>query len=161
MLSTLMILTLAKCLAASSQPPKFDDFPADVSPRAPYVSPLISSPFQKRFRTQIIRQSHRPANFAGHFRVAEWGCGSSCVQIAIIDLDTGRVSDGPFKILSYGIPYSYEGGDDQLEYRRESRLLIARGCPSDRDCGTHYYEWRDRSFIEVRFVPSGPVSDRH
>jgi len=122
------IFIMATCWAVSSQAPRFEDFSASVSERASKVSPRITTPFQRQFRTQIIQQSWLLPNFAGHFRIAEWGCGSSCVQIAVIDLDTGHVWDGPFSTLSYAVPYRYEGGDTELDYRRGSRLLIARGC---------------------------------
>jgi hypothetical protein len=111
---------------------------------------------QKMFAAQIRRQAILPPNFAGHFRIAEWGCGSSCVSVAIIDLKSGEVDNGPFSILAYGEPYRYEGGSDELAYRVGSRLLIARGCPEDKNCGTYYFAWEDHGFRKLRFVPHGP-----
>ncbi len=47
------------------------------------------------------------AVFAGRFAVAEWGCGSSCQQHAVIDVETGLVvAYGPQ--TEYGVDYSLE-----------------------------------------------------
>lgn len=37
------------------------------------------------------RLSQEPAEFAGHYKVATWACGSTCQTGAIIDLRSGRV----------------------------------------------------------------------
>jgi hypothetical protein len=72
-------------------------------------------------------------------------------------LKTGRVYDGPFSVLGHGEPYEYEGGDDELAYQLSSRLLIARGCPEEKKCGTYYLEWKSDHFYQLRFVPHGPL----
>lgn len=42
-------------------------------------------------------------SFAGNFTIAEWGCGTECEQIAIVDDKTGDVFDGPLGKLPRGI----------------------------------------------------------
>ena len=142
---------------AASQVPRFEDFrTAEVFKGQP-TTVDIKSALQKRFQTEIREQSALPANFDGHFRIAEWGCGTSCGSMAIIDLKTGKVYDGPFSVLDYGEQYRYEGGSDDLEYRVSSRLLIARGCPEFKNCGTYYYEWKGDHFSKLRFALHGPL----
>ena len=147
----------ATALGATAHVPKFSDFRTREVFTGPSAKPVLRTPVQKRFATQIRRQAAKPANFAGNYSVAEWGCGTSCVSIAIIDFKTGQVYDGPFSILGYGSPYHYEAGDDELEYRVSSRLIIARGCPEDKNCGTYYYEWKGNHFERLHFGRHGPV----
>lgn len=144
-------------LSSAASPPRFSDFEVPGAFEGPAVAPIIRSAVDRKFQTQIRRQGVMPPNFAGHYKIAEWGCGSSCVSIAVIDLKTGRVYDTPFSILGYGSAYQYEGGSDELEYRASSRLLVARGCPEDRNCGTYYYEWKGDHFDQIRFTPHGPL----
>ena len=136
--------------------PAFRNYPSAAVFRGTRAPIILDSENQRKFRTRIVRASKRPPDFAGEFRIADWGCGTSCVSIAVINLSTGHVYDGPFSTLGYGSPRDYEGGDDWLDYRLASRLLIARGCPEDRDCGTYYYEWRGNGFALLRKVPAPP-----
>ncbi len=150
-------LTAITILAAAGQIANFGDFRTTEVFKGHPTSIELGSAFQKRFRTQIQAQSTLAANFAGHFRIAEWGCGTSCGSIAVIDMKTGKVYDGPFSVLDYGEAYRYEGGSDDLEYRIFSRLLIARGCPEFKNCGTYYYEWKGDRFEQLRLTPHGPL----
>lgn len=41
---------------------------------------------------------------AGHFTLVVWGCGISCVSLAVIDAKTGEVHSAPFGVLGgYGL----------------------------------------------------------
>jgi len=151
--SVILILVGSFCNAAD-RVPNFKDYSIGTLYRGPVAKVILSSEFQRRFRTQILRASKQPPNFAGVYRVAEWGCGSSCVSIAVINLKTGVVRDGPFAVLGYGAPHHYEGGEYELDYRTSSRLLVARGCPEDKNCGTYYYEWIGDGFRLLRSVPA-------
>lgn len=71
-----------------------------------------------------------------------------------MDAEDGKVSwKVPFGILS--VPQGTEPGRDfqGLQYKQDSRLLIADGCPEERDCGTHYYVWAEGEFHKKAFVP--------
>ncbi|MDY0388015.1 MAG: hypothetical protein RBT65_12985 [Methanolobus sp.] len=52
-----------------------------------------SNPDAKLFRTNITNQVAEGANFAGHYAVATWGCGTNCIGYAIVDVITGDVID--------------------------------------------------------------------
>jgi hypothetical protein len=154
MTSTQSLAILAVLAAAglrAAQVPTFDEFPTGEPFTGRPATPVIRTEFQKRFRTQILRESRVPANFAGHYRIAEW------VSVAVINLRTGAVYDGPFHVLGYAVRRKYEGGEDELEYRLSSGLLIVRGCPEDQSCGTYYYAWRGDHFDRLRSVPTGAV----
>lgn len=50
-----------------------------------------SQPEAKLFQTTITEQSSEGPNFAGHYTVATWGCGTDCQGFAIIDAITGDI----------------------------------------------------------------------
>lgn len=128
------------------------------------VPPVIKAAGQRQFRTQIREAAAAGPNFAGHYTVAEWGCGGGCVSIAIVDAATGAVSPGPFRTLAWEMR-KYEGkyasnGDkfQQLEYRLDSRLLVARGCPEEAHCASYFWEWTGSQFKLLQTVSSVPLA---
>lgn len=52
---------------------------------------LKSHPDARRYRTRLRQGAAQGPNFAGHYRVVLWGCGTACHVYAIIDLLTGKV----------------------------------------------------------------------
>ena len=108
------------------------------------------------YRTMIRQAAKKGPNFAGHYTVAEWGCGTACEQIAVVDSQTGDVSDGPFGALPEGVVYlgpNVEEDKTGLFYRLNSSLFIVAGCPRFKDCGTYYYEWSGTQFRLLRRIP--------
>lgn len=73
-----------------------------------------------------------------------------CVSIAVVDLETGRVFDGPFGKLPFATLAYDEATMEPLTYQDESSLLVARGCPNSTDCGVWYYNWTGQRFKLVR-----------
>lgn len=67
------------------------------------------------FRTTITEQAKEGPNFAGHYTVATWGCGTECEGYAIIDTITG-------KIVVYE-PYIAHKVSDGLIYSLDSNIL--------------------------------------
>ena len=111
-------LTLGLALlaaSASAQParlPAFSDYPAGRVYRG-RVAPLVvsSSPTARAFRTRTREAMAGGVNFAGHYVVATWGCGTECMGGHIVDARTGRaVADLPFNAVF-------------LSVRPDSRLL--------------------------------------
>jgi hypothetical protein len=143
-------------LLAASSTPTFDQFRAQEKFAGTPAAPILRTRLQRTFRTMIQEAARAGPNFAGHFTLAEWGCGAGCVSMAVVDEKSGRVSDGPFALLGYDLAYVYEGGEEQLDFRTDSRLLIARGCPGEKDCGTYYYEWTGEQFKLIRKSPAQP-----
>jgi hypothetical protein len=143
-------------LLAAAPIPTFDQYKVTEKFTGKPVAPVLRTRNQQQFRTVIRDAAQGGPNFAGHFTVAEWGCGAGCISMALVDSATGRVLDGPFGILGYDLARVYEGGEEQLEFRPDSRLLVARGCPGEKDCGTYYYEWAEGRFKLVRKAPAAP-----
>jgi len=149
------------------KPLSFDDFPAPAPFHGVPGSPVLRTAGQRLFRTRIREAAKQGPNFAGHYTIAEWGCGSSCVSVAVIDAETGVVHEGPFgtlpyAILFYGKALRYDRNAqgeyqyDELSYSLNSRLLIARGCPNDLNCAAYFYEWTGTQFKLLRKIPASP-----
>ena len=87
-------------------------------------------------------------DFAGHYGVNSWGCGTECVQIGIVNLKNGKVYMPGFA-ASFGI-----------ETRADSRLLIVNPparlkeefgddpLPNE-NYRTQYYVWEKNRLVYI------------
>jgi hypothetical protein len=152
--------SVCACLRANDSP-RFEDYPAQI------IQDVKSAPVvrfktrgQREYRTMIRMVAKTGPNFAGHYAIAEWGCGTGCVQMAIVDVQSGEVYDGPFGTLPKSLLYlgaGVEGDNTGIFYKTASRLLIARGCPNYKSCGTYYYEWSGSLLRLLVNVPMKPL----
>jgi hypothetical protein len=55
------------------------------------------------FRTRYRKAFEATANFAGKYKVVQWGCGTQCQQNSLINLATGEIING--FTSSYGVGY--------------------------------------------------------
>ena len=63
----------------------FARYPAQGLYKGGPVPPKLTSPTQHQFRTVLRKGAQKGPNFAGHYTVVEWGCGSNCVVFAVVD----------------------------------------------------------------------------
>jgi hypothetical protein len=113
LLIILIIPVLAGASVAQKKAPRFEDFPvAGRSSGKPSRLNLSSHAQARMFRTMLRDVAKKGANFAGHYAIGYWGCGTECVRIGIVNLRTGQAYVSPF--------YASVG----LAYRANSRLLI-------------------------------------
>ncbi|WP_157763738.1 hypothetical protein [Paraburkholderia aromaticivorans] len=85
-------------------------------------------------------------NFAGHYVLATWGCGSGCVTAAAIDSKSGRVSSLPFTVSNWPMDVTAP-----LSYRTNSCLLVVRGSRNEStDRGTYYYAFDGKAFTLLK-----------
>jgi hypothetical protein len=146
---------------ARFDPPTFERYLSEPVTQTPSAVDLTSHPNARRYRTVLRTQAAKGSNFAGHYTVAGWGCGTSCVQFAIIDTLTGRVYFPPH-ILSVSSDHVDMTKDEpaspfySLRYRTNSRLLVIVGALNDDDTreGIGYYEWTGMALKRVRWFKS-------
>ncbi len=137
---------------------------------------LKSNPTARMYRTVLRREIAKGPNFAGHYRVAVWGCGSSCSMFAVVNLNSGRViTPGGFSSTS-GV---FFGVDNQkllpgsqrdywlLGFTKDSRLLVVLG-DLDEDEGREGAFYFVLDHERLRLIHSTPVKkncenlgDRH
>jgi hypothetical protein len=81
------------------------------------------------YRTRLREAAVRPPNFADHYVVAEWGCGTGCAIHRLIDLKTGRIYEAP-------------GATRGFEYRIDSALVI-----QDPPIGSGFPAYNNHSYL--------------
>lgn len=69
-------------------------------------------PKAQQFQSVITQAVSEGPNFAGHFVIAEIGCGSNCQDHAIVDVVTGN-------IVAFGIP-----SEASIQFNKESNLIM-------------------------------------
>ncbi|WP_266156307.1 hypothetical protein [Dyella silvatica] len=146
------------------KPPSFTDYPAELTrglPSSTVAEPVLESKTAKQYRSVIRQEFREKANFAGHYRVAIWGCGTDCRNFAIIDKQTGAVYTMPGIDEISGVM----GNDDErVDFKLDSKLLLISGCFND-DCisddtpanpkaGRYAYVWTGK---ELRLIHSSPI----
>jgi hypothetical protein len=157
MTRAILILFLAQTWLSAQPIPKFEDYPAGPIYRGKPALPKLVTSGQRMFRTMIRNGAVEGPAFAGHIAVAQWGCGSGCRSMALIDSIDGTVHAAPFSILGDGIAIAtFEGGEEEpmISFRLNSRLLIVRGCPEDTNCASYFYEWTGRALKLIRKIPA-------
>ena len=157
------ILHMGTPVSARSLPPvdapQFSDYPVSQHDR-PHASGRIRlrlDSAQTRRHTTVLHEAFTlPANFAGHLRVALWGCGTDCRNFAILDKNTGAA----YTLPDVGSITGIMGNEDErVDFRLDSRMLVISGCFND-DCFSdnakahkYYYLWTGKSLRLIRTTP--------
>ena len=163
------LLLAAFCLCFCAAPsfaqggaaPAFDDYREPVF-RGRAAALKLTTPEARGYRTRLREGARRAVNFAGHYKLQTWSCGTGCLQTAFIDAKTGEVSfpaelDG-FIVCFYD-PKPVESLEEALKFRKGSRLIVMSGYPvSERGKdepkkGLYYYEWTGRELKLLKFEP--------
>lgn len=125
--------------------PRHEDFavPTKFS-GTPHEIDLTTHRQAKMWRTRLREGASAGANFADHYIIVTWGCGTDCSQLAIVDALNGAV----YFPKALGAVAAVNVHDQVLKggvlrFRRDSRLLIAIGMPNEdaSQRGVSYYEW--------------------
>lgn len=128
------ILGAQICTANQSSPPRFEDYSAAQETITPGHKPVIVGKMSRRYASVLRDAAERPPDFAGHYVLASWGCGASCVMAAAIDAKTGTVIWLPFTVCCWPLEIT-----EPLEFKIDSHLLIVRGSRNEKGGGVYYY----------------------
>ena len=94
---------------------------------------------QRTFRTMIREGAKSKVEFAGHYTVPRWGCGSGCSTFVIVDSISGAVYNG-FNVADLPAAWIEKHGEqEQMEFRPDSRLIKINGCINEQNCGFYDY----------------------
>ncbi|HZH29637.1 MAG TPA: hypothetical protein VEY11_02505 [Pyrinomonadaceae bacterium] len=137
----------------TGEPPRFGDYPVKEIYRG-RVAPVIPEGKRARmFRSKLREDARAGANFAGHYTVVFWGCGTGCAQLAVIDARTGRVYWPPLEYMD--IPASAEDASvPHPNFRPDSKLLMLTRSHYDGRGGrtAYYYLFDNNRFRLLRRV---------
>lgn len=145
-LVSLMALSLGG-FAIEKPAPDFKDYPVNTVYTGKTAKVILDTPEAKGFRTRLRYAANLSADFAGEYVLAVIGCGADCVFSAAVSRKTGRVVFLPGTVCCW-----YGEEDDKLQYRLNSRLLIASGNINEGQYGRFYYVFDGRKFTLVRKV---------
>jgi len=163
--------------AKPKAPPRFEDYPATSVFEGRPVPPNIVTRSQRRYRTRIregvqkgwgvyrdgLEQNKPGPNFAGDMIVIQWGCGAPCLMVAVVNARTGEVHKPPlavddtFALPLLSIGCCSAGGNPELEFRQNSRLMIISASPNwfkeHHRSYRHYFVWQSNQWILVYKEP--------
>ena len=123
--------------------PKFSDFRVNLKASYPQTKLNTDSKLTKRFKTMLSSYLDAGPNFAGEYALASWGCGSSCLRHAIINVQNGRTFwpkeiEATFNLLSCS--------KDTLYFQSASKLLIVNKKHEDDQIEQTYMIWEKSRF---------------
>lgn len=156
-LLTALILAFSLSVSAQSTTPTFTQYAAKVENIKNVRVNLKSHKDANMFRTNLRNAAKEGVNFAGHYILTTWGCGTNCSQSAIIDARTGKVF---FPRVLEGAGFGFCDLPDDTEpiiSKLGSRLLILNGFKGgdlsldNAPCGVYYLEWTGTNFRQVKF----------
>ena len=164
----LPLLSLAVVLCAQTDKlPSFDEYKVSEVYTDKPAEPRLSTAFARNFGTAIREGAARGPNFAGTFSIVQWGCGSGCTQMAVVNESNGAVYRGPFVTLDFSSMHVFPDGTknfdtdrfEPLRFHVNSRLLVVRGCPEENqnNRATFYYEWGGSKFRLIQRFTAIPV----
>lgn len=127
----------------AARAPRFEDYPVREVYKGPVAPVRLDSRRARMFRTRLREDSRTGPNFAGHYTVVIWGCGTGCAQMGVVDSKTGRVYFPPVEYMD--IPDMDDEGVRSQWFRLDSRMLrITRDFYDGTGNYTAYYYLFDR-----------------
>jgi hypothetical protein len=132
-----------ECEAISASDLKDEKAPTFVNYSMPSEAPVErpkvdtkTTMIGRTYRTVLKKSIASGANFAGHYNVGVWGCGSSCSTFAVVNLKTGQiiVPNGIRSVSGLHLDNTVEQflpegqhGYWGYRYKLDSRLLVLVG----------------------------------
>ena len=156
--SLAFLLLISVCtVAGQTKPPGFGKYRVAVEKRK-NVKVDLSTRDARMYRTNLRNAAKKGVNFAGHFIVATWGCGTNCSESGVIDARTGRAYF-PAELAGAGFGFcDLPDETEPLVYKPDSRLVVLSGYKGgelekrNSRCGVYYLEWMGTRFSQVRFI---------
>ncbi len=143
-LLSLLLLAVIPLFGQNPQPYPFAQYPAPAPYKGKPAPPKLTTRPQREFRTVLRQGAQKGPNFAGHYTVVEWGCGSNCVVFAVADAANGKVYDRDMPPINDQYPCG-------LSYRLESRLFVVKKSSTPNgNCEARLYTWNGSRFVPVQ-----------
>lgn len=130
-----LLATFGDIASSQERRPRFKDYPvtsAYIGRNAPVD--FRSNPNARTYRTRLREAASERPNFAGSYIVTAWGCGTSCLQVAIINSKTGKVFMLPFTVCCWSGEV-----ENPLAFRLDSGLFIVNGMRNEQEPNAVFY----------------------
>jgi hypothetical protein len=137
--------------SAPVHPPQFTEYPVSTRYTGPRALPLLQRGTAAwRYRSQIRRIAAGKPNFAGHYRIGTWGCGSECLHFAIVDAKTGMVYFNQLLECDWTFGLTTREIATPIAFKRSSRLLVLDGSVSgDGRFRPHYFKFEHGHLVAL------------
>jgi hypothetical protein len=137
--------------------PKFHDYKSEKYVGKLNPTDFSSSPELKNWKTVISKGYTQGVNFAGKYTLISWGCGSGCVQNALVNAETGKVIRPPeiAMLISVETRFSPKGfaklgltNDAILNFYKDSSLIAVIGKLGEdsKKNGIYFFNWDGEKF---------------
>jgi hypothetical protein len=144
--------------------PSFKDFPTPVARPAriakAYVEPSLLPESRSAFNQRVGAAAKGGPDFAGHYTIVSWHCGSACVSMVVVDCNSLKVLTEPLETVSLPMP---DREVDQLQYKPDSALLIVDAFLDRQGAsayGKRYYVWNGRDLQLVQTAVDQVFTER-
>ena len=105
---------------------------------------------------RAARENPDNINFAGHYMLVSYGCGTSCVAFNVVDVKTGKIYDG-MMVTGYpdAVPNNPDGVwvNQDFDYQAESTLFLVQGAVDELGTGSFAFEFKDNQFKLLQHSP--------
>jgi len=106
---------------------------------------FTNNPKALRFKTRIKETCKKGINFAGHYTIVSYGCGTSCESYKIVDRINGKIINLP----TFGASAS-------IEFQKDSKMVIhnvgwinANLIREAIHAEVKHFQWDGNDFIEI------------
>jgi hypothetical protein len=122
------LLLLLVTIAAHAD--EFARYPSERPLRGIPVPPRLNTPKAHHYRTILRDAAKKGPNFNGHYRIVDWGCGTNCIEWAVINLETGEIRFAPKPAFSCWAPDELGNAKvpDWFDARMNSSLFYLHTC---------------------------------
>jgi hypothetical protein len=152
------LFTLLSINMLAQNIPQYSNFNVKVENKTAKAVNLLSHIKANKYRTNLKNAfAKSKVNFAGKYILTQWGCGTACIEAALIDVKTGTVL---MPIILTGVTQGYNPDFENheiLEFKNNSNLLIIYGSAgydaNKTQEGISYYEWTGNDFKLLKFIP--------
>ena len=117
-----------------------------------YNGPLADPDFDTNpealmFRTRIkITCATEGVNFAGHYTLVSFGCGTACQANFVIDRKTGEIFEG----FTTELGVAFDSRSSMLIKNIGAQEMSQEEQESCDWCKITYWEWKDNAFVEIK-----------
>ena len=150
------VLLTGTCMMAQTKrtgEADFAQYSVSLSFHSKPAKPELSNAEARMFRTRLRYGAAKGPVFADHYAVAVWGCGSGCLQFAIIDCINGHTYFAPWTVSA-----NREVGE-RLTFHRSSRAMHIIGSLNEKDSADRWYVWDGKALKLVSQKPAHFVDD--
>ncbi|SEE40833.1 hypothetical protein SAMN05519104_6023 [Rhizobiales bacterium GAS188] len=136
-------------LAPSASLPQYRDYPVARTYHGANA-PVALTKQTMQFQTRLRVAAKEEPNFAGNYVLEYWGCGTTCLMGAVIDVATGEITWLPFTICC---AMSVDPGFQAINFKPNSRLVVFAGLRNEQQpMGAHFYWFDGREFHFITTV---------